>query len=97
MRKISWGKRAFKVFVKQWRWEGDNVGLQAAETMRSNVAKTLLSIQRMPTIGRLCKQSGNKTYRLMWTHPQSALYYWYNDKEIRIVRFILAARLKVRL
>jgi len=44
MRKISWGKRAFKVFVKQWRWEGDNVGLKAAETMRSNVAKTLLSI-----------------------------------------------------
>lgn len=92
MHKISWGKRAFKIFVKQWRWEGDNVGLQAAETMRRNVARALKNIQQMPTIGRFCKQSGNKTYRLMRTHPKSALYYWYDDKEIRIVRFVLAVR-----
>ena len=26
MYKITWGKRAFRIFVRQWRWEGDNVG-----------------------------------------------------------------------
>ena len=94
MLKLSWGKRAFKIFINQWRWEGDNVGSKAAETLRSNVAKALIKIQKMPTIGRFRKQSGDKTYRLISTHPKSALYYWHNDKEIRIVRFIIALRQK---
>jgi len=94
MLKLSWGKRAFKIFINQWRWEGDNVGSIAAETLRSNVAKALIKIQKMPTIGRLRKQSGDKTYLLISTHPKSALYYWHNDKEIRIVRFIIALRQK---
>ena len=41
MLKVIWGKRAFRIFVRQWRWEGDNVGLQAADTMRHNVATTI--------------------------------------------------------
>jgi len=94
MLKISWGKRAFRLFVRQWRWEGDNVGLQAAETMRSNVVAALKSIQQMPTIGKFCKQSGGKTYRIFPTHPKSALFYWHNSNEIRIVRFVVAARNK---
>lgn len=94
MLKISWGKRAFRLFVKQWRWEGDNVGLQAAETMRTNVASTLKSIQQMPTIGKFCKQIGDKTYRIIQTHPKSALFYWHNNNEIRVVRFVVAAKNK---
>ena len=48
MYKITWGKRACRIFVRQWRWEGDNVGKQAAETMRKNVANAILRIQQMP-------------------------------------------------
>lgn len=92
MYKISWGKRAFRIFVKQWSWESSNVGLQAAETMRINVANTLKQIKQMPTIGRLCKQSGTKFYRVIQTHPKSALYYWQNEKEIRIIRFVISVR-----
>ena len=29
MLKVKWGKRAFRIFIRQWRWEGDNVGIQA--------------------------------------------------------------------
>ncbi|MBR2201038.1 MAG: type II toxin-antitoxin system RelE/ParE family toxin [Bacteroidales bacterium] len=89
MHKISWGKRAFRIFVKQWCWEGANVGMQAAETMRFNVEKTLIKIQQMPTIGRLCKETNNKTYRIIKTHPKSSLYYWHNETEVRVVRFVM--------
>lgn len=62
MYRINWGKRAFRIFVRQWRWEGDNVGIQAAETMRKNVANAVIRIQKMPSVGRLHKTSGKKTY-----------------------------------
>ena len=90
MYKISWGKRAFRIFVRQWRWEGDNVGKQAAETMRKNVANAILRIQQIPSVGRLHKISGNITYRIIQTHPKSSLLYWHNEHEIHIVRFIIA-------
>ena len=90
MYKVTWGRRAFRIFVRQWRWEGDNVGIQAAETMRNNIADAILRIQRMPTVGRLHKTSGKKTYRIIQTHPKSSLLYWYDDQEIHIVRFIIA-------
>lgn len=90
MYKVTWGRRAFRIFVRQWRWEGDNVGIQAAETMRNNIADAILRIQRMPTVGRLHKTSGKKTYRIIQTHPKSSLLYWYDDHEIHIVRFIIA-------
>lgn len=90
MYKITWGKRAFRIFVRQWRWEGDNVGKQAAETMRKNVANAILRIQQMPSVGRLHKINGNKTYRIIQTHPKSSLLYWHNEHEIHIVRFIKA-------
>ena len=90
MYKVTWGKRAFRIFVRQWRWEGDNVGMQAAETMRNHVADAIFRIQRMQTVGRLYKISGKKTYRIIQTHPKSSLLYWYDDHEIHIVRFIIA-------
>ncbi len=90
MFKVTWGKRAFRIFVRQWRWEGDNVGRQAAETMRKNVANAILCIQQMPSAGRLLKTSGKKTYRIIQTHPKSSLLYWYDDHEVHIVRFIIA-------
>lgn len=92
MLKVEWGKRAFRIFVRQWRWEGDNVGLQAAETMRRNVAETIAKIRQMPTIGRRVKVVGNKTYCVILTHPKNSLYYWYDDKELHIVRFVIAMR-----
>ena len=92
MLKIVWGKRAFRIFVRQWRWEGDNVGQQAAETMRLNVANTLKQIQMMPTIGRYYKTVGKKTYRIVQTHPKSSLFYWYDDKELHVIRFIIAMK-----
>ena len=90
MLEFSWGKRAFRIFVRQWRWEGDNVGLQAAETMRKNVADAIMQIRQMPTIGRFHKRIGTKTYRIVQTHPKSSLLYWYNKKELHIVRFIMS-------
>ncbi len=90
MYKVTWGKRAFRIFIRQWRWEGDNVGRQAAETMRKNVAKDILCIQQMPSAGRLYKKGDSKTYRIIQTHPKSSLLYWYNEHEIHIVRFIIA-------
>ena len=90
MLEVNWGKRAFRMFVRQWRWEGDNVGLQAAETMRRNVADTLVRLQQMPTIGRYYKTVGVKTYRIVQTHPKSALYYWHDDKQVRVVRFVIS-------
>lgn len=92
MLKIVWGKRAFRIFVRQWRWEGNNVGLQAAETMRRNVANTLKRIQKTPSIGRYYKTVGKKTYRIAITHPKSSLLYWYDDKKLHIVRFIIALK-----
>ncbi|MBQ8711852.1 MAG: type II toxin-antitoxin system RelE/ParE family toxin [Prevotella sp.] len=92
MLKVIWGKRAFRIFVRQWRWEGDNVGLQAAETMRRNVAETIKQIQQTPTIGRYYKTIGKKTYRIALTHPKSSLFYWYDDQELHIVRFLIAMR-----
>lgn len=90
MLKVKWGRRAFRIFVRQWRWEGDNVGIQAAETLRINVSETIQRIQQMPTIGRKHKTIGNKTYRIISTHPKSALYYWHDKKELHIVRFVIA-------
>lgn len=92
MLEVKWGKRAFRIFVRQWRWEGDNVGIQAAETMRRNVANTIKQIREMPTIGRFYKTIGKKTYRIAQTHPKSSLLYWYDDKHLHIVRFIIAMR-----
>lgn len=92
MLKVTWGRRAFRIFVRQWRWEGDNVGVQAAETMRLNVADTIGKIRQTPTIGRYYKTIGKKTYRIVQTHPKSSLFYWYDDRELHIVRFIVAAR-----
>jgi plasmid stabilization system protein ParE len=97
MLKVKWGKRAFRIFIRQWRWEGDNVGIQAAETMRSNVAETIKRIQQMPTIGIEHKKKGGKTYRSILTHPKSSLYYWHDDKELHIVRFVIAMKNKTSL
>ena len=60
--------------------------------MRENVAQSLLTIRQMPTSGRLYKKVGKKTYRIIQTHPKSAQLYWYDDKEIHIVRFIISLR-----
>jgi len=92
MLKVIWGKRAFRIFVRQWRWEGDNVGLQAADTMRHNVATTIKRIRQTPTIGRYYKTVGKKTYRIAQTHPKSSLFYWYDHQELHIVRFIIAMK-----
>ena len=92
MLKVSWGKCAFRIFIRQWRWEGDNVGLQAAETMRKNVADTIKRIQQTPAIGHFYKSVGKKTYRIVQTHPKSSLFYWYDNRELHIVRFIVAMR-----
>lgn len=92
MLEFSWGKRAFRIFVRQWRWEGDNVGLKAAETMRRNVANAILQIRQMPASGRLYKKVGKKTYRIVLTHPKSALLYWYDEKEVHVVRFIITLK-----
>lgn len=92
MLELSWGKVAFRLFVRQWRWEGDNVGLKAAETMRQNVANSIMLIRQMPSTGWLYKKVGKRTYRIIQTHPKSSLLYWHDDKEIHIVRFIISQR-----
>lgn len=70
MLKVKWGKRAFRIFIRQWRWEGDNVGIQAAETMRSNVAETIKRIQQMPTIGIEHKTKGGKNISVNLNTPK---------------------------
>ena len=90
MLKFSWGKRAFRIFVRQLLWEGDHVGEKAAETMRKNVAEAIIQIRQMPESGRLYKQVRGKKYRIVQTHPKSALLYWYDEKEVHIVRFIIS-------
>ena len=62
--------------------------------MRSNVAETIKRIQQMPSIGIEHKTIGNKTYRSILTHPKSTLYYWHDDKELHIVRFVIAMKNK---
>ena len=42
--------------------------------------------------GRLYKKVGKKTYRIVQTHPKSALLYWYDEKEVHVVRFILTLK-----
>ena len=78
--------------MRQWRWEGGNVGIQAAETMRQNVANTLKRIQQAPSVGRFYKTVGKRTYRIVQTHPKSSLFYWYDDKELHVIRFIIAMK-----
>lgn len=94
MLEVKWGKRAFRIFVRQWRWEGDNVSLQAAETLRLNVLETIQRIQQMPTTGRLHKVVKGRSYRIIATHPKSALYYWHDEQELHIIRFVIAMRNK---
>ncbi|MBR1652902.1 MAG: hypothetical protein IJ692_05875 [Alloprevotella sp.] len=94
MLEFSWGKMAFRIYVRQWLWEGDNVGERAAETMRRNVADAIMQIRQMPDSGRFYKRVGRKTYRIVQTHPKSALLYWYDEREVHIVRFIISYRNK---
>ena len=74
MYKNTWGKRAFRIFVRQWRWEGDSVGKQAAETMRKNVANAILRIQQMPSVGRLHTISGKIKHIESYKHIPRVLY-----------------------
>ena len=46
----------------------------------------------MPTIGRYYKTVGKKTYRIVQTHPKSSLFYWHDDKELHVIRFIIALK-----
>lgn len=88
---VVWNKKALKAFKAQALWYRENTSYQYIKTFSYNICKTVAAISAMPSIGRIEKVVGNRTYRSIPSHPKSRIYYWYNENEIRIVDIIFSA------
>ena len=85
---VKWHNKALRKLDDQSLWYLANCGKIFVRTFVANVKGSVETISGMPGIGVLRKQTPTRTYRLYHNHPQCAIYYWYDAKEVHIMDLI---------
>lgn len=86
--KLVISRKAALTFYRTGLWYQLNRGWPFAETYEANIEETISLIRRTPSVGKIIKEKGGKTYRFFIAHPLTKIFYWYNDKEVHISEIV---------
>ena len=84
LRNLVWSKRAVEKFNRQMFWYKVNGLNTAAHSFMQNIQETVQTIQRMPAIGKIEKQTSRKIYASFPSHRLCRVYYWYDETTVFI-------------